>query len=196
VPVPSGQENPASGTSAGSSDADRKGIRSGLSGLLRRDMAVNEQLVVYGAAVLALVLGLVFSLPDLTTHHQAKNTSSPLSFLLASVGVFLVLSLSARYGRRTIASVASLLAAFAMGTILGFIYIALGAWLLFRNSRAQRANRSAAAAGRGATAGGTAGSRAREPRSAHRPTPGSTSRSGASRPNKRYTPPGTKGRRR
>lgn len=185
--------------------AAREELKKGFKGMLRRDMVPNEQLAVYGGALIALVIGLSVSIPIFLEHHHAKNQASPGLYLGLTVIIFLAMAAAARYGRRTVAAVVSLLAAFGMGTVLGFIYIALGAWLMFRNSRAQREQRLAA---RGATRPGRESSpRERTTGRGASAAPSREARGGRSArrvratpprraPNKRYTPPADRGRRR
>ncbi|MHB1925514.1 MAG: hypothetical protein ACYCSJ_12570 [Acidimicrobiales bacterium] len=176
--------------------------RPGRLGRLRRDMTQNEQLAVYGGAVFALGITIYFLLVPAAQTHSGKATAtthvSAALTLTIGLAVFVLLAGAARVGRRTVAAVISLLAAFGMGQILGFIYIALGAWLLFRSSKATRL-RLAAERGTGTT--GAGGSRpARAPRPARgargargrQPEPAPKRRT----PSKRYTPPAAKGRKR
>ena len=181
--------------------ADRP-ARGGLLARLRRDMTRNEQLVVYLGAVLALGVNLfVAASPNTVTHgSKTAHVSTPVVVIIGIAG-FVVLAAVARYGRRTVAAIAALLVSFVTAQPLGYAYIALGAWLFYKGTRAQR-ERMAAQRGTtgGSRSGGSgwgrdrsaapAGGRASSRGRARQPEP-------PSRPaSKRYTPPGTKGRRR
>lgn len=171
---------------------------------LRRDMTRNEQLVVYLGAVLALGVNLfVAASPSTLTHGSKSAHVSPPVVVIIGVAGFVVLAAVARYGRRTVAAIAALLVSFVTAQPLGYAYIALGAWLFYKGTRAQRERM---AAERGSSAGGSrsAGSRGAADRSRTQSSGGrSASRSRGRQPeapsrpaSKRYTPPGTKGRRR
>ena len=188
--------------------------RPGLAGRLRRDMTQNEQLAVYGGAIFALGITVYFLLVPATQTHSGKTTHVSAALTLSiGIAVFVLLAAAARYGRRTVAAVVSLLAAFGMGQVLGFLYIALGAWLLFRSSKATRlrlaTERGPGAAGAGGRAGGRSAGRsagraaqpapargrgARPARAARgrQPEPEGRRRTAS----KRYTPPAAKGRKR
>ena len=165
---------------------------------LRRDMTRNEQLVVYLGAVLALGVGLFLAAsPNTITHgSKAAHVSTPVVILIG-VASFVLLSAVARYGRRTVAAIVALLVSFVTAQPLGYAYIALGAWLFYKGTRAQRDRMAAQRGGAnqsrpntGAGGGGRAASRSAGRARSRQPEP-------PQRPaSKRYTPPGTKGRRR
>ena len=166
---------------------------------LRRDMTRNEQLVVYLGAILALGVNLFVAASPATVTHGSKTApvSVPLVIVIGVVS-FIVLGAVARYGRRTVAAIAALLVSFVTAQPLGYAYIALGAWLFYKGTRAQRQRMAAQGGPSSASRGSGAG------RSGTRSTgrPSASSRRGRQpeapqRPaSKRYTPPGTKGRRR
>lgn len=162
---------------------------------LRRDMTRNEQLVVYLGAVLALGVNLFVAVSPSTVTHGSKSAhvSAPVVIIIGVAG-FVVLAAVARYGRRTVAAIAALLVSFVTAQPLGYAYIALGAWLFYKGTRAQRERM---AAERGTAGGGTGRSRSQSSggRSASRGR-GRQSEPPARPASKRYTPPGTKGRRR
>lgn len=165
-------------------------------------MTRNEQLVVYLGAVLALAVNIFVAVSPSTVTHGAKTThvSTPVVVVIGVAG-FVLLSASARYGRRTVAAIAALLVSFVTAQPLGYAFIALGAWLFYKGTRAQRERM---AAERGAGGPRPAGSRPGSARSEARAAAGRAGARGRSRQpeppqrpaSKRYTPPGTKGRRR
>ena len=180
------------GSSALGSGAE--GTRAGFLARLRRDMTRNEQLVVYLGAALALGAGLFVAVSPSTVTHGSKSTHVS-SVLVAIIGAasFVVMAAVARYGRRTVAAIITLLVSFVTVQPLGYGYIALGAWLFYRGTRAQRERMAAQrgttggppsrGAGNSGPAGRSAGrGRGRQPEPPKRPA------------SKRYTPPGTKGR--
>jgi hypothetical protein len=164
-------------------------------------MTRNEQLVVYLGAVLALGVNVFVAVSPSTITHGSKSShvSAPTVIVIGVAG-FIVLSAVARYGRRTVAAVATLLVSFVTAQPLGLAYIALGAWLFLKGSRAQRqrlateratgggarsgADRSAAGGRSNTRASRTRGGRSRQPEPARKAA------------SKRYTPPGTRGRHR
>ena len=184
----------------GSEAGGAPGRRPSVLGRLRRDMTQNEQLAVYGGAIFALGITVYFLLVPATQTHSGKTTHVSAALTLTiGIAVFVLLAGAARLGRRTVAAVVSLLAAFGMGQILGFLYIALGAWLLFRSSKATRLRLAAerATAGSGSSGSSRNARGARTPRPARgargrQPEPVAKRRT----PSKRYTPPAAKGRKR
>jgi uncharacterized membrane protein YgcG len=184
-------------------DPSDRPVRAGFLARLRRDMTRNEQLVVYLGAVLALGVNLFVAVSPSTVTHGSKSAhvSTPVVAIIGVAG-FLVLAAVARYGRRTVAAIAALLVSFVTAQPLGYAYIALGAWLFYKGTRAQRERMTAE---RGSASGSrAAGTRGGVDRTATRSGGGrSASRWRRSQPeppsrpaSKRYTPPGTRGRRR
>ena len=187
-------ERAGPGEEPGQESAEVPVRRPGLASRLRRDMTQNEQLAVYGGAIFALGITVYFLLVPATQTHAGKTTHISAALTLSiGIAVFVLLAAAARYGRRTVAAVVSLLAAFGMGQVLGFLYIALGAWLLFRSSKATRL-RLAAERGTDSARPARAGRPARSTRAARgrQPEPAARRRTAS----KRYTPPAAKARKR
>lgn len=170
------------------------------SNILRRDMIRNEQLAVYAGALFALGITVYFVLNPATATHGSKSTHESTALTLAiGGGVFFVMAAAARYGRRFIAAVVSLVAAFGMGQILGFVYIGLGAWLMFRSSRLQRQQRQSGGGGSRAQARPARERPARplrEPRSRRNRVEPETPAVKRAPASKRYTPPAARARKR
>ncbi len=138
-----------------------------------------------GVALFAAALAAV-STAVLWTPHLDE----PEGLAVAGVGVALagLLALAARSGRRLPTGLAAVLLAFGpwgFAWVLGFPYLCLAAWLLFRHGRA----RSAPGADEGAEPSGQQERRpGRRPRREAK-TAETRSRPAHPEPNKRYTPP-------
>ena len=209
---PNQPDAPAESGSAGSRSAGSGSAAagSGARGLFRRDMERQEQLLSFAAALLAIVLGVVgavtYKAPVHTAHNaHAVKTVSPGLLLGLACGFGVALWLAARHGSRVLTALVAMalfLTAFS-GTVLGFPFVGLGGWLLFRNYKAtqdQRAalreQRAAARAQRGGGGGGASTRASREPRPTRRARKeAEAAEAKRIEANKRYTPPAPRRRR-
>lgn len=169
-----------------------EGLRGAFTGMLGRDMERNEQILTLVGALAALLTGIGLMVAVLAEHHHPKGQLPAAAYLGISGGFAILLFLAARRGSRVVSSVVAMLGAMvAMPGVLRFPYLALAVWLLLRNSRAVREQRTAQQgasgrpAGRQRAAGGRrAGRRAQEePATGRRPDQ-----------SKRYTPPAARRR--
>jgi hypothetical protein len=156
----------------------------------------RERVYSYVAAVMAAVFAVIVYAEEhhVKAHTHVKNQLSPETTLLLGLASAVALAITTRIGRRALVGFVALFTFLAFGNsalVLGFPFLALAVWLLFRSYKVQK---EAAANVRAAKASGSAGSASTTGSPAARST-GKVETKGRAKKgpvtpeaNKRYTP--------